>query len=523
MKQAYWAFFCLALVFGCSQPDRAGGTMETENSVAIQVLDSLGNPSKNATVRIRPLWYLGSQELSAQQVVDSVAFASGVRDLQTDKNGRIRCDALPSGRYRMEVGDSQTGAAIEFEHFDTTSEQSLGRLVLEPTGVLQGSIELPEGAGFAWVRIYGSDVKIQTDAAGRFEFVGVPTGVVRVVASVEGGSSILGEDLAQIRPGRTTRMGTVLPPSVASEDPLTWRYSSLLRVDTLVRDWMLPLSDTAMLTFRLNAPDFDFAEAMGDGRDLRVSDPFENPLRFECVLWDSTRGKAIVRVAVPSSLLDSVAFITLRWGRPGALVPDTTGLWEGVPDSVRQYLTTILVGNFETPTSRTDLPHFLAPSWWYRLTSDSLTTMSPGPDQDIVTAFQPAGPDRAGNAAHFTYKAAPYHWVILGAGLGGGYKDLSSLDSVVFFAKGNGELSLALENLSAHTGFKAWVHVSLDSNWTRYRIRPSDFLPAKPNTEVRNWSDIQDSVSTLSILVGQGDEFWVDDVELYGVGVEDFR
>lgn len=523
MKQACWVLFCLALIFGCSQPDRAGGTMETENSVAIQVFDSLGNPTTNATVRIRPLWYLGVQELSAQQVADSLAFASGVRDLQTDKNGWIRCDALPSGRYRIEVGDSQTAAATEFEHYDTTSEQSLGHLILEPTGVLQGSIKLPEGAEFAWVQIYGSDVKTKTDAAGRFEFVGVPTGVVRVVATVAGESSILGEDLAQIRPGRTTRMGTVSPPSVASEDPLTWRYSSQIRVDTLVRDWMLPLSDTAMLTFNLYAPGFDFSEAMADGRDLRVSDPLGSPLRFECVRWDSTQGKATVRVAVPSSLLDSVAFLTLRWGRPGAIVPDTTGLWEGVPDSVRQYLTTILVGNFETPTSRTDLPSFLAPSWWYSLTSDSLTTMNPGKGQDIVTAFQSAGPERAGYAAHFTYKAAPYHWVILGAGLGGKPRDLSTLDSVVFFAKGNGELSFALENLSGDYGVKAWLHVSLDSTWTRYRILPSDFLPENPNTEVRSWSAIQDSVTTVTILVGQGDEFWVDDVKLYGVGVEDFR
>lgn len=67
------------------------------------------------------------------------------------------------------------------------------------------------------------------------------------------------------------------------------------------------------------------------------------------------------------------------------------------------------------------------------------------------------------------------------------------------------------------------MHVSLDSTWTRYRIRPSDFLPENPNAEVRSWSAIQDSVTTVTILVGQGDEFWVDDVKLYGVGVEDFR
>lgn len=507
-------------VISCSRQDTAGGTMETENSVAVRVLDSIGQPRSGVSAYVRPVWYLGNAQV---KLSESQAFMTGIRDLKSDKDGWIRCDSLPLGRYRIEVRDSNTAAALEFEHRDSLNQETLLGLLLEPTGTIQGSVSLPEGAKDALLQIYGSDIKTRTDAMGSFELKGVPAGLVRVVASTSVQSSLLGEDLAQVRPGLTSRLGQVAPPTMATEDPLTWRYSSQLRVDTLVREWMIPLAETAMLTFKLKAPDFDFSLAMADGRDLRIADEFDNPLRFERVLWDTDKEKAIVRVAVPSSMLDSGATVTLRWGHSSAVEPDTSKLWDGVPDSVKNYLTQILVGNFENKVARTDLPKFLPEVAWYVRTSDTATTMNPAPYTDITKGIQSAAPGRTGNAFHATYTATQFHWVFLGMAIGVGEPlDFSSLDSVVFYAKGNGEISFAFDNLIGE-GTKSWVHTPIDSVWTRYVILPTDFLPTDPESEVREWNVIQDSVTNISIFASKGNEFWLDDIMLYGVGVEDFR
>jgi len=524
MKSSVWILICLTsslFLCNCTNHDTAGGTMETENSIALQVRDSLGHPLAGIAARIRPTWYLGdTNTATSEPTIDSLSFAMGIRNVVSDKKGWIVCENLPQGMYRMEVVSDSLAAETEFEHLDTSTARTLGNLYLQATGILQGSIALPSDTKTAWVQLYGSEHKVRTDSTGAFKMPNVPTGIARVIARTASKLSLIAEDLTQVRPNRITQMGQVALPTVYNEDPLTWRHSSVVRVDTLVRDWMLPLSDTAMLTFHLDAPNFDFTQAMSDGRDMRLYDRDGHPLRFERVRWDSTKGKAVIRVA-KCFPFDSSEYLTLRWGRPGAIEPDTIGLWKGIPDSVHQYLTKLLVGDFEHGTAKSDFPTFLASTWWYVRTSDSLTTSVPGPYNDIVPAFQNAAP-RTGKAAHITYTAAQSHWVLLGVGMGTTPKSLATMDSLVFYAKGNSTMSVAFDNL-AGSGTKSWMHLTIDTAWARYTVRPSDLLPSNMATEVRDWNTIQDSVTNLSFLVGNGTEIWIDSVMFYGVGVEDFR
>lgn len=512
----------LFLFASCTRQDTAGGTMETENSVAVRVLDSLGKPSAGIAAHVRPVWYLGEQKnaMTAEE-----AHQAGIRNIVSDKNGWLHCDSLPSGRYRIEVGNTTLAAATEFEYQRSEDQETLTPLALARTGILQGSIKLPVDVKSVLLQVYGSDLKTRTDSKGNFELAGVPSGVVRVVATSTASATMLGEDLAQVRPGITSRLGQVAVPTVANEDLLTWRYSSKIRVDSLVRDWMLPLSDTAMLTFKLLSPNFDFSLAVADGRDFRVTDVLDRPLPFERVLWDSKVGKAFIRVAVPSYLIYPGATITLRWGHANSIQPDTTGLWAGIPDSVKQYLTKILVGDFERTDSRTDLPNFLPAIAWYVRASDSSVTMSPAPFTDIVSGFQPAGLGREGKALHISYKLSdPFvKWVMLGTAIGAGAAlDFSSLDSIVLYARGTGKFSFAFDNLNGE-GVKCILQLPLDSVWKKYVILPSNFDPENLKTEVRSWSSVQDSITNMTIFASQGNDIWLDKIQLFGVGVEDFR
>lgn len=70
---------------------------------------------------------------------------------------------------------------------------------------------------------------------------------------------------------------------------------------------------------RLNAANFDFAEARADGRDLRFAKPDGSPLPYEIERWDAARQAAEVWVKV-DTLRGNEASQTLRmyWGNPAA-------------------------------------------------------------------------------------------------------------------------------------------------------------------------------------------------------------
>lgn len=518
MKRCVSIIFCalaLALMDSCSQEGSSGTTMETENSVAVQVLDSMGVPVAGAHAAIRPLWYV------SDTVARALSDTTAIRDAISDSQGWIRCQGLPTGAYRIEVGLDSLAAGLEFVHADTGSTKIFSSLWLAQAGSLSGRIPLPVGVHRAWVQVYGSEHVVATDSLGRFALAGLPVGVARVRAFTAAQPSVLAEDLALVRPGRAVGMGTLPAPTVENEDRLTWRYSRTLRADSLVYDWMRPVSDTTVLTIRLDSTNFDFAQAMADGRDLRIEDEAGSPLVHERVLWAPDLGRAVVRVHMVDVGLDTTTAIFLRWGHDGAIELGSEGLWDGVPDSLYKALTSMLVGDFERGDARTDLPGPIPASYWYIGASDS-ATLDSSLAADFMAAIQLADAGRSGRAAHVTYAASAPYWVLLGAKLGPGPRCLAALDSVVFYARGNGLLSFALDNLDG-PGTKAWLHITLDTAWTRYRVTPADFLPGKAGSYNVGWEALRDSVTNLTFLANSGNSFWIDSVALYGVGVDDLR
>ena len=142
-----------------------------------------------------------------------------------------------------------------------------------------------------------------------------------------------------------------------------------------------------------------------------------------------------------------------------------------------------------------------------------------------------AGKDRDGKVAHFVCENdSNANWVLMGATLEGSV-DMSELDSIVFWARA-AKTKPDMDKLFIHFSFdvvadsvagteegKAWGRVDIDSVWTRYVVTPGSLMePDSQNTGGNiGWDAVKSHVNKLSIFGGTGGEFWIDDIEVYGL------
>jgi hypothetical protein len=107
--------------------------------------------------------------------------------------------------------------------------------------------------------------------------------------------------------------------------------------------------------------------------------------------------------------------------------------------------------------------------------------------------------------------------------LGDGARNLRSMDSLVFWAKGT-KGSILFTAFDHADAFKAWKSDTLDTAWKKIKIRPSDFIPASnPYGGNRGWAAVRDSVTDLTFIIYNGTSLRLDDVRLYGVDRDDLR
>ena len=144
---------------------------------------------------------------------------------------------------------------------------------------------------------------------------------------------------------------------------------------------------------------------------------------------------------------------------------------------------------------------------------------------------------RKGMSAHFVYQNdSNANWALMGRALNE-MKDLSELDSVVFWARaGYGDStqwislsfdvlldSAALDSTGLENG-KAWVHISLDTAWQRFVVTPKDLLEPDEHNIGGNigWDEVKEHVTNLNffgggVTSGEPYELWLDDITIYGV------
>jgi hypothetical protein len=279
----------------------AGNGSEVENAVvAGSVVDGKGGPVAGAAVALLPEGY------------DPVADGSAAFH-RTDANGRygIRTD---TGTFNIFARSAATGGTFLVRRVRITGggRWDLGADTLSPPGTV--SVTLPEGSWEgAYAYLPGTTVSEDIDAAeaasGKLSLDSVPTGSYDVV-------------LARRHDAAKRRVGADVPvrSDGTSQLPYSlWTGSALVTVDLSVLGGNAPASDVAgvPLLLRLDAGNFDFASAAGDGRDLRFTSDAGTALTYQVQAWDSAGMRALVWIKADTVFAGGTR-LRMYWGNSAA-------------------------------------------------------------------------------------------------------------------------------------------------------------------------------------------------------------
>lgn len=154
---------------------------------------------------------------------------------------------------------------------------------------------------------------------------------------------------------------------------------------------------------------------------------------------------------------------------------------------------------------------------WYHFASEYATA-----ELELDSTESPHG-----KSAHFvSQNDSVANWALMGRFLGRAI-DMSDLDSVTFFAKGNikGKLSFSFDVIAdssvTYESGKAWEHIQLDSVWTRYTVKPETLLEADSIGGNIGWEAVKSHITNISVFGGAGGELWIDDIVFYGVNFQE--
>ncbi|HOX52939.1 MAG TPA: hypothetical protein PKY05_15755, partial [Fibrobacteria bacterium] len=285
---------------------------------------------------------------------------------------------------------------------------------------------------------------------------------------------------------------------------------------SLLPIWNRPLWYTTVGTLRLDSSNFDFSQVDSTGREVDVARTDSTPIPFDIVEWDKPGRMGRILVRLEPSLLAPGSRFLLRWKRRPETRTDPLAVWREIPEIQRLRLGSVLVDDFEKPSHRSHLPDSVT---WYTVASDSTVTVS-------SPSFVAGGGNR-GTVVRITYKvpSGSGKWALIGIVPGHNAVPcrMRTMDSLVFWAKGSGKVSLAFDRLPPYAKGKAWTHRMLDTVWTRYSIRPQDLEPPEPNTDMVGWEAVRDQVTNLTFLVSGGTDLYLDDIRIHGIDVDDLR
>lgn len=163
----------------------------------------------------------------------------------------------------------------------------------------------------------------------------------------------------------------------------------------------------------------------------------------------------------------------------------------------------------------------------YMRVTDTNVVMTPDVDAGVASFIEDAGAGREGRALHWESSAAVGKWSFFGTWICKEESpcDISATDSIVFYARGTGVISIAFETLgSSNVEGKTLAYDTLDTGneWVRRVIKPADFKPRDDLYGNLGWDVISKAVTTISIAAYDETEFWIDDIVLYGVKPSSF-
>ena len=312
-----------------------GGGSEVE--VTGVVLTPDGGPAALATVRLRPAGYV------AQPAASGLAKrATSTVDLTTDSDGRFFIRGVEPGSYTIEITDRMSVAtSLVLDAVPGEDTLDLGPATLQPFAALHGTVTPDPAAGSLSAAVYGLERSVPVDpVTGAYTFTDLPEGTwsVRIESSSPDlAAAIL--DAPAVQAGSSDTVENVVLESFADEDYTEWTCSRSIRINTSPTG--ANISEDVYefpLLVRLDAFNFGFQAARGDGRDIRFAKTDGTPLRYEIEQWDPAARRAAVWVLMDTvyAANDSQS-ITMYWGKAdaqdfsnGAAVFDTANGFAGV-------------------------------------------------------------------------------------------------------------------------------------------------------------------------------------------------
>lgn len=510
MKNSLAFLFCI-LLFACSTDKEIAGasTVETENACIINVVNIDAKPVSYAVARIRPLWYVQGTSSNSQ---------NDVLELTADSLGNIVMDSADFDKGYIEIIDGNEGVFRAIAASDL-KKNKLTKVQLEELGSVSGKADIPEGSDYAWIQVYGTDKLIKTNEKGEFTVDSLPPAryVIRAVISED--EAAIGEASIMVSAGEKNNIKTLAKPNLTNEQLEQWAHSRVVPIDSTISDWMRPIADTTVVFVRLDSVNFDFGEAMKNGNDIRFTDQDGNRLAFKKAYWSDSLKQAELQIRINGT--SSIEELVMYWGKTAALDASSNDIWKDLPDSLVTAIHSIKIIDFDSQKLETAFDYGDGTRDWYFNPQDSNVTTTPSRD-NVQDAFE-FNDERQSYVFHWKSTSKKKgKWSMIGSRINRNPSSLEGIDSIVFFAKGSGELGFAIEVLNEPTGKTKYVDY-LGSNWKRFSFTPDDFVPGDGEFGNMGWDFVKARVTTFSIWIVDDSEMWIDDVILYGVNRDNFN
>ena len=510
MKNSLAFLFCI-LLFACSTDKEIAGasTVETENACIINVVNIDAKPVSYAVARIRPLWYVQGTSSNSH---------NDVLELTADSLGNIVMDSADFDKGYNEIIDGNEGVFRAIAASDL-KKNKLTTVQLEELGSVSGKADIPEGSDYAWIQVYGTDKLIKTNEKGEFTLDSLPPASYQIRAVISEDQAAIGEASVKVSAGEKNNIKTLAKPDIANEQLEQWAHLRVIPLDSTISDWMRPIADTTVVFVRLDSANFNFNEAMKNGNDIRFTDQSDNRLKFKKVFWNDSLQQAELQIRINGT--SSVESLIMYWGKTAALDASSDDIWKDLPDSLVNSLHSIKIIDFEKQRLETAFDYADGPREWYFEPQDSNVTTQPS-NEEVQKAFE-KDKERGGYVFHWKSTSKKKgKWSMIGSRINRNPSSLEGIDSIVFYAKGSGELGFAIEVLDEPTGKTKYVDY-LDSNWKRFCFTQKDFVEGDGEFGNMGWDFVKPRVTTFTIWIVDESEMWIDDVILYGVNRDNFN
>ena len=533
--------------FCSSAPDEytKGPGSETTNGLAL--ID--GKPASYASVALRKVDFRASEAAEENALV--------VADGYADEKGAFEVKIPAEGRYRLTVVHPDGVAfskVVSRDDFDESNDKSSPDTVkLLATALMAGVVDVPEGNSNVWVGVLGTDVLVKTDSNGWFAFPALPANDSLQLYFVDADyAKDLGEESVYLKPRESALKDYRTPDPDEGKvvvlqkngSPAAYATVALRAADAKAEKFAVQnaMVDSDIRTDENGKFAMEWPEK-GDYRLTVVSDGFAFSKVFDAedlpdldTIWISATASVSSKVTLRT--VDEFLWVGV-YGLDVLVKTNDVGAYvlPSVPagDSLSVYFITAdslneLYAEWNT-VAESNSTQFLNPvkvmqdfegdgEGWY-LNTDSLkkgTEIKPAQSVKEGIVYDST---RKSKVFHGTYKLAndDYAWALVGTSFDHNMK-FSEIDSVVFYAKGNGNIRLSLENYVDPTkNLKAATEwISLSKDWKRISVNPAELCVGAATTEscFTSWSGVKSWVKQFHIFVQDGSEFYIDDVTLYG-------